>query len=185
MDRLTDLLKDTLQNITGKTLTGDYQTLDLLLNAFNNQYVCAVTFSNTPVGTTIVVKQGTTTIAPDESGKYHLKEGSYTYDATATGYVSKLAQTLTITNTDETTGTKTVTVTLTAATYNIVYMDGETPVALEPSTYIFGTGATLNDGSTIDNFVSWHTNAELTSEAVTTVSTSEFGDKTYYAKTSV
>lgn len=112
MDRLTDLLQQTLQNLSGKTLSGTYTTLDNLLNDFNNQYKCVVTFSNTPEATVIVLKQGATTIGPEGDGTYILEEGTYSYDATATGYVSKTDQELIITNADETTGTKTVTVTL-------------------------------------------------------------------------
>lgn len=113
MERLTDLLKEAFQNLSGKTLDGNYTTLDELIIDLNNKYVCEVTFSKTPATATIVVKQGTTVIAADASGKYHLKEGSYTYDASAEGYDSKTAQAFTITNSDEETGSKTISVTLT------------------------------------------------------------------------
>jgi len=112
MDRITDIWKDVLQNLSGKTLTGNYTRIDDLLKAFNNFYVCEVTFSKTPSGANVVVKKGAETINADESGKYHLKEGTYSYDATATHYTSKTNQELVITNADETTGTKTVSVTL-------------------------------------------------------------------------
>jgi len=113
MERLTDLLKEAFQNLSGKTLSGNYTTIDELITDLNNKYVCEVTFSKTPATATIVVKQGTKTIEADSNGKYHLKEGSYTYDASAEGYDSKTGQAFTITNADETTGTKTITVTLT------------------------------------------------------------------------
>ena len=113
MRRITDSWQELLQNITGKTVNGSYNTMDELLRAYNNKYVCDVTFSTTPAGATVVVKQGTTVIAA-ENGHYYLKEGNYTYDASAEGYTSKENQSLTISNSDETTGTKTVTVTLSA-----------------------------------------------------------------------
>lgn len=121
MERLTDLLKDTLQNLSGKDLTGNYVTLDELLKDFNNKYICEVTFSKTPSGATIVVKQNGVVINPDASGKYHLKEGSYTYDASAAHYTSKTNQALTITNADETTGSKTVNVTLDRADCEVTF----------------------------------------------------------------
>ena len=112
MERLTDLLKEAFQNLSGKTLDGNYTTIDELIIDLNNKYVCEVTFSKTPADATIVVKQGTTVIAADASGKYHLKEGTYTYDASAPHYTSKTSQSLTITNSDEETGSKTVNVSL-------------------------------------------------------------------------
>lgn len=112
MERLTDLFKEAFQNLSGKTLDGNYTTIDELITDLNNKYVCEVTFSKTPADATIVVKQGTTVIAADSNGKYHLKEGSYTYDASAPHYTSKTAQTLTITNADEETGSKTVNISL-------------------------------------------------------------------------
>lgn len=112
MDRITDTLKDVLQNLSGKTLTGDYVTLDDLFKAFNKQYVCAVSFATTPENATIVLKKDDVTISADQDGKYYLKEGSYKYTASAEGYVTKENQSLTITNSDEATGTKTVSVTL-------------------------------------------------------------------------
>lgn len=126
MDRITDSLKEVLQNITGKTLTGEYNTLDELFKAFNNQYVCAVTFSKTPSNAVVVLKKGTETIASD-NGTYYLKEGNYTYTVSADHYVTKENQTLTITNSDETTGSKTVNVTLDRA-------DCEVTFTLSPAT---------------------------------------------------
>lgn len=112
----TDVWKDVLQNLSGKTVEGSYQELADLLTAFNSLYLCKVTFSTTPATATIVVKDSNgDTVAKNSDGKYHLKEGSYTYDASAEGYTSKTNQSLTITNSDEATGTKTVTVTLTEA----------------------------------------------------------------------
>lgn len=109
-----DVFNKLLQNVTGKTVTGNYQELADLIDAYNDKYLCEVTFSTTPAGATIVVKDsGGNTISAKE-GKYYLNEGSYTYDASAEGYVSKTGQSLVITNADEQTGTKTVTVTLTA-----------------------------------------------------------------------
>lgn len=115
MDRITDAMKETLQNLSGKTITGDFTRLVDVLDAFNAKYLCEVTFSKTPSDATIVVKKGTATIAADSNGKYHLKEGTYTYTASAEGYTTKADQTLVITNSDEATGSKTVTVVLEVA----------------------------------------------------------------------
>lgn len=102
-----------LQNLSGKTVETTGKTFSEMLRGFNLQYTCIVTFALTPDNATIVLKKGTTIIAPEEEdGTYALKEGVYTYDAIAPGYTSKLAQSLTITNSEETTGTKTVTVAL-------------------------------------------------------------------------
>lgn len=112
----TEVWKDVLQNLSGKQVEGSFQELAELLTAFNDLYFCKVTFSTTPSGATIVVKDSNgDTIGKNTDGTFHLKEGSYTYDASAEGYVTKEDQTLTITNSDETTGTKTVTVTLVSA----------------------------------------------------------------------
>lgn len=111
----TDVWKDTLQNLSGKQVEGNFQELADLLTAFNDLYLCKVTFSATPSTATIVVKDSAgKTVGKNTDGTYHLKEGSYTYDASAEGYTSKEDQALTITNSDEATGTKTVTVTLSA-----------------------------------------------------------------------
>lgn len=112
----TDVWKDVLQNLSGKTVEGNFQELPELLSAFNDLYLCKVTFSTTPSGATIVVKDSAgNTIGKNTDGTFHLKEGSYTYTASAEGYTTKEDQSLTITNSDETTGTKTVTVTLETA----------------------------------------------------------------------
>lgn len=111
----TDIWKDVLQNLSGKTVQGNFQELPELLSAFNDLYLCKVTFSATPSTATIVVKDSAgKTISKNTDGTYHLKEGSYTYTASAEGYTTKENQSLTISNSDETTGTKTVTVTLSA-----------------------------------------------------------------------
>ena len=109
---LKEKIKNLLQNITGKNINTETNTIGGLVDEYNKLYVCVVTFSATPSSATIVVKQGEKIINPVD-GLYYLKEGNYTYDAEAEGYVSKTNQTLTITNNDETTGTKTVNVVLT------------------------------------------------------------------------
>ena len=111
MRRITDSWQELLQNITGKSVDGSYNTMDELINAYNHLYVCEVTFSKTPSNASVVVKSGSKTIE-SENGKYYLKEGSYTYTVSADHYTTKANQTLTITNSDETTGTKTVNVSL-------------------------------------------------------------------------
>ncbi len=52
------------------------------------------------------------------------------------------------------------------------------------TSYTFGTGATLPTDVTRDgyNFDGWYDNAELTGSAVTTITTSDYGNKTYWAK---
>ena len=113
--QFTSVWKETLQNLSGKQVEGNYQELAELLSAFNDLYLCKVTFSTTPSTAVVVVKDSAgNSIGKNADGKFHLKEGSYTYDASAEGYTSIEDQALTITNSDETTGTKTVTVTLEA-----------------------------------------------------------------------
>lgn len=112
--QFTEIWKETLQNLSGKTINSNSTELAEILTAFNDMYLCKVTFSATPSNATIVVKKGTTTISKHTDGTYHLKEGSYTYTASAEGYTTKENQELTITNSDEAAGTKTVTVTLSA-----------------------------------------------------------------------
>lgn len=79
---------------------------------------CLVTFSTTPAeGVTLVVKQGSTVIAAEtgaNAGKYYMPAGTYTYTASADGYVTETDTEVTISAGDETTGTKTITVTLEA-----------------------------------------------------------------------
>lgn len=115
MDKLTkDALHKVLQNVTGKSIADKhYETTLDVLNAYNALYECTVTFALTPSTATVVVKQAGVVVPANDDGTYSLKEGSYTYDVSNAGYVSKLAQALTITNADETTGTKEVTVALT------------------------------------------------------------------------
>lgn len=114
MDKLTkDALHKMLQNVTGKSIADKhYETTLDVLNAYNALYECTVTFALTPSTATVVVKQAGVVVPANEDGTYSLKEGAYTYDVSNAGYVSKLAQALTITNADETTGAKTETVAL-------------------------------------------------------------------------
>lgn len=110
----TDVWKDVLQNLSGKTVQGNFQELPELLSAFNDLYLCKVTFSTTPANATVTVKDSKgASVAKQSDGKFHLKEGSYTYSASAEGYTPVENQSLTISNSDEQTGSKTVTVTLT------------------------------------------------------------------------
>lgn len=120
--QFTDVWKDVLQNLSGKTVEGNYQELAELLSAFNDLYLCKVTFSTTPSGAAIVVKNSDgNTIGKNTDGTFHLKEGTYTYTVSADHYVTKANQTLTITNSDETTGTKTVSVTLDRADCEVTF----------------------------------------------------------------
>jgi len=118
----TEVWKDVLQNLSGKQVEGSFQELAELLTAFNDLYLCKVTFSTTPSGATIVVKDSNgDTIGKNTDGTYHLKEGNYTYTVSADHYVTKSNQTLTITNADETTGTKTVNVSLDRADCEVTF----------------------------------------------------------------
>lgn len=112
MKKYPELFQEVLQNLSGKTVEGTFVKLADVLEAFNKKYACEVTFDVTPSTATIVLKKGTTTIEPENNGKYLLKEGSYTYTASNDGYVTKADQALVITNSDEATGTKTVAVVL-------------------------------------------------------------------------
>lgn len=112
-----DALQHALENLKGTNLTGSFETVTDMLNAFNEQYKCVVTFSKTPNTATITVKDANgTAITADAGGTYTLYEGTYKYDAANDGYISKTNQTLTVSQSDVVTGTKTVTVTLTAET---------------------------------------------------------------------
>ena len=184
MSNIVEALVITLQNLSGKLVTENPETVVEALELFNAKYACIVTFTTTPSGATVVVKDATgTAVTKNSNGTFTLKEGSYTYDVSATNYVTSTGNTLSITNADETTGTKTVAVTaLTGSTFTITYMDGVTPVVLTPNSYVYGTGVTLNDGSTVTTFDGWYSNAELTGDAVTAVGTTDYGNKTYYAK---
>lgn len=103
-----------LQNLSGKSIDGaEHETIGKMLHAFNALYTCIVTFSKTPADAVVVLRKGMTVIAPEEDGTYALKEGTYSYTASADGYFPKAATALTITNADETTGTKEVELTLT------------------------------------------------------------------------
>ena len=116
-----------------------------MLAGFNAQYLCTTTFAITPETATLVVKSGTTILTANLDGTYSLKEGSYTYSITATGYTPIVNAALTITNAEETTGTKTVTVVMTTcvvtfattpADATVVVKSGETVVtANQDGTY--------------------------------------------------
>lgn len=110
-----DVWKKALENVSGKTLpTKNYTELAELISDFNDLYRAKVTFTKTPANTTIVLKNAKGEIIGAESdGTYILDVGTYSYDATAEGYTSKINQSLTIASSDVTSG-KTVTVTLTA-----------------------------------------------------------------------
>ena len=111
---IVDALQHALENISGKTFPADsYGNIVDMLNAFNKNYECIVTFTTEPTTATIVVKSTSgNVIAANDDGTYTLKAGSYKYDVTADGYESKENDTLTISESDITAGTKTVAVTL-------------------------------------------------------------------------
>ena len=111
-----NVVKEALENLSGKKLPDKgYTELADVYSDFNDLYTCKVTFSVTPASAVVVVKNSKgEEIGAHNDGKYYLKEGTYTYSVSADGYVAKDAQTLVITNSDETAGAKTVTVTLIA-----------------------------------------------------------------------
>ena len=111
---IVDALQHALENISGKTFLADsYGNIVDMLNAFNKNYECIVTFNTEPTTATIVVKDASgNVIVANDDGTYTLKAGSYKYDVTADGYESKENATLTISASDVTAGTKTVAVTL-------------------------------------------------------------------------
>lgn len=110
----TDVWKEALENLSGKTITGKYTELAELISAFNDLYKAKVTFTKTPTTARIVLKDSNgNVIGSNIDGSYLLKVGTYTYDAIADGYTPKTSQSLTIASGDITSG-KTVAVTLTA-----------------------------------------------------------------------
>lgn len=142
MGRFKDELMQALQNVSGKTaVSAAEKTTAEALREFNLLYTCIVTFTLTTTGATVVVKQNDVVIAPEADGTYALKEGTYKYDVTKAGYTGKLNQTLTLTNTDETTGTKAVevaalttcvvTFTLTPEAAELVVKNGTTVLVAE------------------------------------------------------
>lgn len=118
---LNDELKTALEHVSGKTLTGTFQTTAEMLHAFNKTYACEVTFDVLtadlePVEATVTVKTSDgTVIEPESDGTFDLEAGSYKYDCVADGYTSKTNVSLTISSTDVNNGTKSVTVTMTAS----------------------------------------------------------------------
>lgn len=145
MDKLTkDALHKALQNVTGKSIADKhYETTLDVLNAYNALYECTVTFALTPSTATVVVKKAGVVVPANDDKTYSLKEGAYTYDVSNAGYVSKLAQALTITNTDETTGTKEVAVTLTKyAVVTFAPIDSDTSDPVTGATVVVKKGET-------------------------------------------
>ncbi len=73
----------------------------------------------------------------------------------------------------------------TANIYNITYKSGtETLSGHNPTTYTYGDGATLPATATKEGytFKGWYANEDLTGKPVTSISTDETEDKTFYAK---
>lgn len=113
-------LKEALENISGKTITGNFQTTAEMLHAFNDLYACKTTFNvltsdGAPLtGAEITVKQNGEIINKHSDGKYYLKAGSYTYDSMCEGYTDIVDTAFTISSSDVTRGTKSITVQMTA-----------------------------------------------------------------------
>ena len=72
----------------------------------------------------------------------------------------------------------------TANVYNITYnLDGGTNDPANTATYTYATGLTLqNPTKTGYTFGGWYDNASFTGSAITSISTTDIGDKTLYAK---
>ena len=72
----------------------------------------------------------------------------------------------------------------TANTYNITYnLDGGTNDASNTATYTYATGLTLQNPTKAGyTFSGWYDNAGFTGSAITSISTTDTGDKTFYAK---
>lgn len=113
---IVDALQHAFENVSGKTFPANsYGNIVDMLNTFNKNYECIVTFTKTPTSMFIVVKDANgNVITANNNGTYTLKAATYTYTATAAGYTPKENVTLTISASDVITGTKTVAVTLTA-----------------------------------------------------------------------
>jgi uncharacterized repeat protein (TIGR02543 family) len=82
-------------------------------------------------------------------------------------------------------GTITLTATLTAPTFTVTYnLDGGTQQAGTWDAYTSGVGMTLPTAPTKANhtFAGWYDNAALTGSPVTTISTTETGNKVFWAK---
>jgi len=78
----------------------------------------------------------------------------------------------------------TYTATWTVNTYTVTLNpNGGTIIAGNVTSYTYGEGATLPTNVTKDgyNFKGWYDNAELTGDPVTTISTTDTGNKTYWA----
>ena len=69
--------------------------------------------------------------------------------------------------------------------YSITYeLNGGTATSTLSDTYTYGKGLTLSNRVSKSGYVfsGWYTNSDLTGSAVTSISTTETGDKTFYAK---
>lgn len=75
-----------------------------------------------------------------------------------------------------------------ATTYAVTLVaNGGTITSGDISSYTYGTGATLPDADDITapsgkEFAGWYDNSHFTGEAITAISTTDSGDKTFYAK---
>ena len=73
----------------------------------------------------------------------------------------------------------------TPITYNITYKwdDNTTITGLAPATYTYGTGATLASVPSVTDYTTdgWYTSSDCTGSKVTSISTTETGDKVFYA----
>ena len=111
---------------------------------------------------------------------YEYSKTGYTFGGwyTDTKYTTKVTEI-----SASTTGDKTYYAKMTANSYNINYYNGSTKITgLTPSTYTYGSGATLPSYSKTGYvFGGWYTDTNYTTK-VTSVSTSATGDKTYYMK---
>lgn len=101
-------------NLVAHYSVDDLDTVPVEVKFLGNSAV--VTFTKTPSDLTLVVKDADgETVTAEVGGTYILTIGSYTYTASATGYVTQTDVALAIANSDAVTGAKAVTLTLVSA----------------------------------------------------------------------
>lgn len=139
------VLQSGLGSITGDALVGN--SVNDILDSFNNQHACKVVFSLLPEGTAVVVKSGSNVISAYSAGTYYLKEGTYTYTATLAGYVSATDQSFTVI-TAEINTTKTIEVELEEDTCEVTFTTtpiGATVVVKEGEEVVTATSGKVYD----------------------------------------
>ena len=147
----------------------------------------------TPTSYTITYNLDDGTVATANPTSYTIETATFTLNnPTKTGHTfngwtgsnGTTAQT-TVSIAQGSTGNKTYTANWTANTYNVTLnTNGGTINAGNVTGYTYGVGATLptNITKTGYTFGGWFDNSDCTGTAVTSITTTDLGDKTYYAK---